>query len=412
MVRTGKLWAVMALLIVGVLVVGTPGLMPTAQAQEGKLKVAFVYVAPIGDMGWTWSHEQGRQALVKELGDKVEASYIENVPEGPEAERVIRDYAQKGYKLIFTTSFGYMDPTANVAAEFPDVYFEHCSGYKTGPNLGNYFGRMEQPRFLSGLVAGKMTKTNKIGYVAAFPIPEVVRGINSFTLGVRTANPQATVHVVWTNTWFGPPQEREAAEALLADGADVIAQHQDTTEPQKAAAEKGAFGIGYDSDMRQTVGDSVLTSPIWNWGPYYISRVKAVLDGTWKPDQYWGGMKDGIVDLAPLSPKVPADVKDLVEQYKTKILNGEFNVFAGPINGQGGKLAIPKGAAVTDAQQLTMDWFVEGVVGQAPAEAPVVNPIKAAFVYVGPATDGGWSQAMDNGRQRDAAGAGHRDYGQ
>jgi basic membrane protein A len=213
--------------------------------------------------------------LEKELG--VETAFIENVPEGPDAERVIRDYAQKGYNIIFTTSFGFMDPTITVASEFPNVYFEHCSGYKTAPNVATYFGRMYQPRFLSGLVAGKMTKTNKIGYVAAFPIPEVIRMCNAFTLGVRTVNPKATVTVVWTNTWFGPPQEKEAAEALLAAGCDIIAQHQDTPEPQKAAAEKGMLGIGYDSDMRKVVGDSVLTTPIWNWGPYYISRVKAVM---------------------------------------------------------------------------------------------------------------------------------------
>ena len=398
MSRTGKLWNVVAVFVVVVMLAGAL-IVPAVSAQEPeKPKVAFVYVAPIGDMGWTYAHEQARQMLVEELG--VEAAYIENVPEGPDAERVIRDYAQKGYDLIFTTSFGYMDPTLTVAEEFPDVRFEHCSGYKTAPNMSTYFGRMYQPRFLSGLVAGSATETNKIGYVAAFPIPEVIRGINAFTLGVRAANPEATVHVVWTNTWFGPPQEKEAAEALLAEGCDVIAQHQDTTEPQKAAQEKGALSIGYDSDMGSMVGDSVLTSPMWNWGPYYVREVQAVMDGTWKSGQYWGSMADGIVQLAPFSPKVPEEVKTLVKEYQDKILSGEWDVFDGPINGQGGEPAVAEGMSLTDGEMLSMDWFVEGVVGEAPNTPPAAKRlVEAAFVLVGPAQDGGWSQAHDNGRQ-------------
>jgi len=209
-------------------------------AVEGVLKVAFVYVAPIGDLGWTWAHDQGRLALEEQFGDKIETAYVENIPEGPEAERVIRDFAQKGYKLIITTSFGFMDPTITVASEFPDAWFVHVSGYKTAANVSTVFGRMEQARYLSGLVAGAATTSNIVGYVAAFPIPEVVRGINAFTLGVRETNPEAEVRVVWTNTWFDPPKEKEAADALLAAGADVIAQHQDTTEPQKAAADAQA----------------------------------------------------------------------------------------------------------------------------------------------------------------------------
>ena len=278
-----KLWTVLALVTIVAMVAVACGPTPTeappppteappppteapteAPPPPEKLKVAFVYVAPIGDMGWTWAHEQGRLMVEAQLD--VETAYIENVPEGPDAERVIRDFAQKGYDLIFATSFGFMDPMVTVASEFPDKYFEHCSGYKTADNMATYFGRIYQPRFLSGLVAGKATETNKIGYVAAFPIPEVIRGINAFTLGVREANPEATVNVVWTNTWFDPVLEKEAAEALLDQDCDVIAQHQDTTEPQKAAQERGMVSIGYDSDMSQFVGDTVLTSPIWNWG--------------------------------------------------------------------------------------------------------------------------------------------------
>ncbi len=379
----------------------TEAAQPTAPPKE-KLKVAFVYVAPIGDLGWTWAHDQGRLMVEEKLGDKVETAYIENVPEGPDAERVIRDFAQKGYDLIFTTSFGFMDPTITVAQEFPNTWFVHISGYKTAPNVSTLFGRMYQPRFLSGLVAGKATKSNKIGYVAAFPIPEVIRGINAFTLGVRTANPNATVHVVWTNTWFGPPEEKEAAEALLDQGCDVIAQHQDTTEPQKAAADRGAVSIGYDSDMGKFVGDTVLTSPLWNWGVKYVEIAEKVLAGTYSSEAYWGSMKDGIVDLAPLSPKVDAETVALVDQYKTKILNGEWDVFCGPVKGQNGELSVAAGTCLDDAAMLSMDWFVEGVVGEAPGKPPVAAPTaelpSAAFVYVGPTGDLGWTYAHDQGR--------------
>ena len=365
-----------------------------------KLKVAFVYVAPIGDMGWTYAHDEGRLQLEEQLG--IETAYIENVPEGPDAERVIRDFAQKGYNIIFTTSFGFMDPTIAVAAEFPDVVFEHCSGYRTAENAATYFGRMYQPRYLSGLVAGKMTKSNMIGYVAAFPIPEVLRGINAFTLGVREANPNAKVHVVWTNTWFDPVKEKEAAEGLLDLGADVIAQHQDTPEPQKAAEERGVYGVGYDSDMSVQAPGAVLTSPVWHWDVYYLDTVKAVMDGTWTSHEYWGSMKDGVVGLAPYGPMVPDDVKALVEMWEAKIISGEWDVFTGPIKGQGGQLAIPAGQTMADGDMLGMDWFVEGVVGEAPGEAPVAEvsaeKLKVAFVYVGPTGDLGWTYAHDQGR--------------
>jgi basic membrane protein A len=285
------------------------------------------------------------------------------VPEGPDSEKAIRDVVQQGAGMVFATSFGYMDPMDTVAKEFPKVYFEHCSGYKTELNMSNYFGRIEQPRYLSGIVAGSMTTSNIIGYVAAFPIPEVVRGINSFTLGVRSVNPNAEVRVVWTSTWYDPVKEREAAVALLDAGADIIAQHQDTTEPQKAAQERGKLSIGYDSDMSKFVGDSVLTSPMWNWGVYYVSTVQAVLDGTWKTHSYWGGMKDGVVALAPLSPRVPADVVAKVDAAKAKILGGQENVFCGPIKDQTGAVKVAEGQCVDDAGQLSMNWFVEGVVG-------------------------------------------------
>jgi basic membrane protein A len=304
--------------------------------------------------------------LESEFGDRIETKYIENVPEGPDAARVIRQYAQQGYDMIFATSFGYMDGMFEVAQEFPDIYFEHCSGYKTADNMSTYFGRMYQPRYLSGIVAGEMTKANVIGYVAAFPIPEVIRGINAFTLGVRSVNPRAEVRVVWTNTWYDPVKEREAAVALLDEGADIIAQHQDTTEPQKAAQERGVFSIGYDSDMRSFVGDSVLASPVWNWGSYYVATVQAALEGNWSSHQFWGGMNDGIVMLSEFSPLVPSDVRDAVQSEEKRILSGDWDVFCGPIRDQNGKTVVGPGSCMSDADMLNMSFFVEGVVGTIP----------------------------------------------
>ncbi|TFG67630.1 MAG: BMP family ABC transporter substrate-binding protein [Anaerolineales bacterium] len=329
---------------------------------EGPYKVAFVYIGPPGDLGWTFEHDRGRKMLEAEFGENIEATYIENVEEGPDSARVMRQYAQEGYDMIYATSFGYMDHMFEVAEEFPEVLFEHCSGFKTLDNMSTYFGRIYQPRYLSGLVAGSMTESNNIGYVAAFPIPEVVRGINAFTLGVRKVNPEAEVHVVWTNTWYDPVKEREAAVALLDAGADIIAQHQDTTEPQKAAQERGALSIGYDSDMRSFVGDTVLTSPIWNWGSYYIPTVKAGMDGTWESHQYWGGMKEGVVELADFSPKVPQDVRDLVKTAEQNILDGN-DVFCGPIMAQDGSVFVAAGECMEDGAMLGMSVFVEGVVG-------------------------------------------------
>lgn len=364
---------------------------PAEPTAKPKLKIAFVYVAPIGDLGWTWAHEQGRLYLQRHLGDQVETAYIENVPEGPDAERVVRDYASKGYDLIFTTSFGFMDPTIAVAKEFPGKWFVHISGYKTAANVSTVFGAMEEPRYLSGLVAGKATKTGKIGYVAAFPIPEVIRGINAFALGVRAANPSATVTVIWTSTWYDPVKEKEAATALLDAGCDVIAQHQDTTEPQKAAQERGKLSIGYDSDMAKFVGDTVLTSPVWNWGPKYVDIAKKVMAGTYKSESYYGGMKDGIVDLAPLSVRASDDAKKLVEEKKKQILAG-WSPFTGPISGQTGLPAVSPGRVMPLDELLTMDWFVQGVVGEAPGKAPVV-PFVVTFGLADSWTDEGWNAA-------------------
>jgi basic membrane protein A len=336
---------------------------PLAAQAKKPLKIAFVYIGPPGDMGWTYEQDRGRLAVEKYFGDKIETKYIENVPEGPDAERVIRQYAQAGYDMIFTTSFGYMDPTLAVAKEFPKVIFEHCSGYKTADNMATYFGKIEEARYLTGIIAGRATKSNVIGFVAAFPIPEVIRGIDGFTLGVRSVNPKAQVKIVWTNTWYDPVKEREAAVALLDSGADVIAQHQDTTEPQKAAQERGKVSVGYDSDMGKFVGDSVLASAVWEWSTYLKADIQSVLDGKWKTHQYWGGLKDGVVKLSSLSPKVPDSVKKEVEAAQKKILGG-WSVFTGPIKGQDGKILYKAGEVVPDDKVWNIDFFVEGVVGK------------------------------------------------
>ncbi len=272
----------------------------SASTSDAPIKVAFVYVGPIGDAGWTYAHDQGRLTLMDNMPN-VETAYQENVPENAaDAERVLRDFAQKGYKVIVATSFGYMDPTINVAKEFPDTTFVHISGYKTADNVSTAFGKIEEPRYVSGLVAGKMTKSNTLGYVAAFPIPEVIRGINAFTLGVRKSNPEAKVQVVWTNTWYDPQKERQAAQSLLDGGADVIAQHQDTPGPMQAAEAMGFYGVGYDADMSSYAPKAVLTSAVWNWGVYYTDMVKQVEAGTWKTEPVlgrlgrWRGRSDAL----------------------------------------------------------------------------------------------------------------------
>jgi basic membrane protein A and related proteins len=349
----------------------TPAAEPTpVTPADEPFRAGFVYVSPVGDLGWTWAHDQGRLALEQHFGNRVQTTFVENVPEGPEAERVIRDLAQQGYDLVVTTSFGYMDPTLTVAEQFPNTWFVHVSGYRTAENVSTIFGRIYQPRYLSGMAAGAATESNIIGYVAAFPIPEVIRGINAFTLGVREVNPDAEVRVVWTSTWFGPPQEREAATALLAVGADVIAQHQDTTEPQRAAQDAGALSIGYNSDMSQVVGDTVLTSPVWNWGIKYIDIVQRIMDGTYTSESYWGGMTENVVALAPLSPRVPEEVRARINERQQAILTGEWDIFCGPIRGANNNLVVEEGRCLTDEEMLSMDYFLEGVVGEAPAEAP------------------------------------------
>ncbi|WP_319467076.1 BMP family ABC transporter substrate-binding protein [uncultured Pseudodesulfovibrio sp.] len=334
-----------------------------APKEEPKtIKAGFVYVSPVGDAGYSYAHDLGRKAV--DALDYTTTAFVESVPEGADSERVIRNMARKGFDIIFTTSFGYMDPTIKVAKEFPEVDFMHCSGFKKAENVNNYFGRIYQSRYLTGMVSGAMTKTNKLGYVAAFPIPEVIRGINAFALGAREVNPDAEIRVVWTKTWYDPALEKDAAKSLLDAGCDVIAQHQDSPAPQEAAQEAGAYSVGYNSDMSSFAPKAHLTSAIWNWGPMYVKMIEQVKNGTWKGDQsMWWSMQDGVVDIAPMGPMVPEDVKAKVNARKAELKAGKDTIFAGPIKNQKGEVVIAEGTTAPDGDLLGMTWFVEGVVG-------------------------------------------------
>jgi basic membrane protein A and related proteins len=326
-------------------------------------RVAFVYIGPPGDGGWTYEHDKGRKFVEKELGIKVD--FVENVPEGADAERVFTELAQN-HDIIFGTSFGYMDYMYNVAQKFPKVTFMHASGFKTLPNMGTYLGREYEASYLSGIAAGKMTKNNKIGYVAAFPIPELVYNINAFTLGAQSVNKDATVNVVWSNTWFDPQTESQAANSLLDKGVDILAAYQDSPASLQAASAKGVFGIGNDSDMSRFAPETYITNPVWNWGPYYLSVVKSWMEGTWTNEQYWGHMKDGIVDIAPFGKNVPDAVKKIVEDQKAKVLSGEIEIFKGPLYDQSGAVKVAVGTIMPDQDILSANWFVKGVIGIIP----------------------------------------------
>ena len=325
------------------------------------VKVGFVYIGSVTDGGYTQASDIARIQLEEELG--VETMYIENVPENADCEKAIRDLIDQGCNVIFTTSFGYMDWTHNVAKEYPDLKFAHATGYTTDTNMSAYMGRMYEPRYLSGIVAGMKTETNKIGYVAAMPIPEVVRQINAFTLGVRSVNPEATVEVKWTNSWSDASLEKVAALELLNKGCDVMAQHVDTTAAQIAAQEKGVFAIGSNYDSHEAAPQAFLTAPVWNWAAYYIPQVKAVMDGTWASSNYWGHMSEGIVDLAPLSDLCAEGTQEAVDAAKAAILSGENKIFVGPIKDNAGNEKVAADMLMTDEELLSFDWFVEGVIG-------------------------------------------------
>jgi basic membrane protein A len=334
-----------------------------AKPQE-PLKVAFVYVAPIAEAGWVHQHEQGRIAVEAAFAGKVKTSYVENVPEGADAERVIRDLARQGNKLIFTPSFGYMEPTLKVAKEFPDVKFESITGYKTAPNVAVANARYYEGRYLAGIAAGRMTKTHVAGYVAGFPIPEVLQGINAFTLGMRSVDPKAQVKVVWLNTWFDPAREREAAMTLFNQDVDVIVFHTASTAVMAAAQERGKMAVAYHSDMRKTAPDAQIVAVTHHWGDYYVSRVQAVLDGRWKTGSFWGGVKQAMVRAGDFGPKVPKAVREEVLARQGDIATGKLLPFAGPITDNEGKQVLAAGKSMTDEQILSMNFLVSGVQGK------------------------------------------------
>jgi simple sugar transport system substrate-binding protein len=343
----------------------TGGVAAQAPAQT-PVKVGFVYVSPIGDAGWTFQHDQGRKQMEQALGNKVQTKYVENVAEGADAERVIRELAQSGNVIIFTTSFGYMNPTEKVAKQFAKTDFMHATGYKMGPNMGNYNARFYEGRYLTGVIAGKMTKSNILGYVAAFPIPEVLQGINAFARGARSVNPKAEVRVIWVNSWYDPGKEREAALTLISQGADIVTHHTDSTAVVQAAEEKGKYAFGYHSDMSKYGPKAQLTATTHQWGDFYTKQVQEVIAGTWKPTSTWGGYKEGMIKLAPLNPAVPADVKAMVTKLEGELKAGTFHPFAGPVKDQDGKERVAAGKVMSDDELGKMDYYVEGVAGKLP----------------------------------------------
>jgi basic membrane protein A and related proteins len=355
-IKLGLLFMVMVLMVMATSV---------GWAADSKFKVGFVNIGSIGDAGWTFAHDQARKYLEKQLPN-VETTFVESVPEGADAEKILTDLAEKGNRIIFATSFGYMDSVIKVAARYPKVVFMHCSGYKTAKNVGTYMDRDYEGWYLGGVTAAKYVKNNLAGYVAPYPIPEVIRCINAFTLGAQTINPKIKVKVVWTNTWYDPSAEKAAAVSLINAGAGLIASSQDTPAAMQAAQEKGIYAISCDSDMRSFAPKAVLTGQIADWGPYYVKEVKSVMQGNWKPSQYFGGLADGIVGLAPYGPMVTADVKKLVDRQKSIIAKDDGVVFTGPIKDQSGKIRVKAGQKLSDSEILSLNWFVNGVEGTIP----------------------------------------------
>ena len=342
------------------------GLMTAANAQQDSAKVGFIYVGPIGDFGWSYEHHQALLAVEEKFGDRVETSYVESVAEGPDAERVIRQMAQSGHDLIFTTSFGYMNPTLKVAKQFPNVKFEHATGFKRLDNVSTYSARFYEGRTVIGHIAGHMTETNTIGYIASFPIPEVVRGINAAYLAAKEVNPDVQFKIIWVSTWFDPGKEADAANALIEQGADVIMQHTDSPAAMTIAEEKGIYAFGQASDMKQFGPNARLSSIIDNWAPYYISRVQAVLDGTWESTETWDGIGPGMAEIGEFSDKIPAEIRASAQAISDAIAAGERHPFTGPINKQDGTQWLAEGETADDGTLLGMNFFVEGIVGGLP----------------------------------------------
>jgi simple sugar transport system substrate-binding protein len=336
-----------------------------ASGAAAKTKACWIYIGPVGDHGWSYQHDQGRQAVEKEFGDQVETVYVESVPEGPDAERAIERLARDSCQIIFTTSFGYMEPTIKVAKKFPDVKFEHATGYKTADNVTTYNAKFHEGRYVIGQIAAKMSKTGTAGYIVSFPIPEVVSGINSFMLGAQSINPDFKVKIIWVNTWYDPGKEADAAKVLFSQGADIIVQHTDSTAPLLVAEEQGKKGFGQASDMIKFAPNAQLTAIVDNWAPYYIRRVKAVADGSWKSQSSWDGMKEGTVQLSPFT-NMPEDVAKMAQETADKIKSGELHPFTGPITRQDGSVVGEPGKPLSDQDILSMNWYVKGIDDKLP----------------------------------------------
>ena len=346
----------------------------TAANAADKVKVGFVYLTTPGDHGWTYAHEVARQDFEKHFGDKVETTFVENVPEGPDSARVIRELAKQGNDIIFTTSFGYMDHTIKVAKEFPNVKFEHITGYKRSPNVATGNIRFYEGRYVQGVVAGLMTKSNKIGYLASFPIPEVIQGINAFGIGLRSVNPKAEVSVIWVNSWYDPVKEADAAKVHIAEGADILAQHTDSPAMLQTAQKAGVHGFGQSSDMKAFAPKAQLFSSVNNWGPYYISKIQQMMDGKWStgdgPDHWagntWVGMADDYLVLSPFE-NMPSDVAAAAAKAAADIKSGKNKIFTGPIKDNSGKIRVPAGKTLNDGELFqTLDYYVDGISGKIP----------------------------------------------
>lgn len=337
------------------------GVSASGALAEDPLKVGFVYVGPVGDYGWSYEHDRARQQVEEHFGDKVKTTYVEKVPEGADAERVIRQMAQSGNDIIFTTSFGFMNPTEKVAKRFPKVTFEHAAGYKRSKNMSTYALRTYEGRYLSGTAAGMMTKSNTIGYIASFPIPEVIRDINSVYMAAKAVNPEVKIKIMWVSTWYDPVKESEAANALIDQGVDVIIQHTDSPAPLMAAEKRGIKAIGQASDMSKFAPNAHMFSIRDDWAPHYIDVIEKVKAGTWAPQDFWGGFAEDMLSVASMNDNLPADVKKAVTELQAKIKSGEFHPFTGPIKDNQGNEVVPAGHTLTDAELAGVNWYVEGI---------------------------------------------------
>lgn len=339
-----------------------PRLVRPVLADE-PLKVGFVYLGPVGDFGWTYQHDVGRKVAIEKFGDKIVTTFVESVPEGPDSVHVMADLAAKGNKLIFATSFGYMNYTLQVAKDFPNVFFEHATGYKRAANVSTYNIRFYQGRYVQGVIAGKLTKTNTAGYVGSIPVPEVVQGMNAFLLGMRSVNPKATLKFILINSWYDPGKEGDAAKALIDQGCDILTQHTDSPSPLQVSDSRGIKAFGEATDMAKFAPNAQLSASINEWGPYYVKRIQDALDGTWKSSDVWGGFDSGMLRMAPFA-NMPDDVKALAEQTVADITSGKQKVFVGPLTDQSGKLQVPAGQALDDGALSSLQWLVEGIQGK------------------------------------------------